>query len=282
MPVATLTNISAKCTLDLGKTLGGCRHPPPMIEERSVSLLVVLLISRFTVAINRGIFWSELTLANENVAVATLDGIPNRFAIEFRDHAQQALASIRKREADQAKLRRLNEQLPHILQWSRSTTEEMNSLWVDRRWLAEEHIVRWKDTKPRIDLPLIDPVIAAHIAHRPAGERAGLDFWQRETRESAQEQNKKLVDQELLVCKDFFDHVEKTPLTEEQARAVLCFDNRVLVVASAGSGKTSTMVAKAGYACIESSLMLPKSSCLPSMQTPPMNSRPVYAIDSTR
>jgi DNA helicase-4 len=29
---------------------------------------------------------------------------------------------------------------------------------------------------------------------------------------------------------------------------VACFDNRVLVIASAGSGKTSTMVAKAGYA----------------------------------
>ena len=37
-------------------------------------------------------------------------------------------------------------------------------------------------------------------------------------------------------------------MTDEQANAVVCFDNRVLVVASAGSGKTSTMVAKAGYA----------------------------------
>ena len=41
--------------------------------------------------------------------------------------------------------------------------------------------------------------------------------------------------------------IEKTPLTEEQARAVICFDNRVQLVASAGSGKTSTMVAKAGW-----------------------------------
>ncbi|WP_251277082.1 UvrD-helicase domain-containing protein, partial [Enterobacter hormaechei] len=31
-------------------------------------------------------------------------------------------------------------------------------------------------------------------------------------------------------------------------RAVICFDNRVQVVAAAGSGKTSTMVAKAAYA----------------------------------
>lgn len=47
--------------------------------------------------------------------------------------------------------------------------------------------------------------------------------------------------------RDFFDRIEKTPLTDEQARAVICFDNRVQLVAAAGSGKTSTMVAKAGW-----------------------------------
>jgi DNA helicase-4 len=45
-----------------------------------------------------------------------------------------------------------------------------------------------------------------------------------------------------------FQRVEKQPLSNEQARAVVCFDNRVQVIAAAGSGKTSTMVAKAGYA----------------------------------
>jgi hypothetical protein len=51
-----------------------------------------------------------------------------------------------------------------------------------------------------------------------------------------------------VLAKDFLDRVESKPLTEEQARAVICFDNRVQVVAAAGSGKTSTMVAKAAYA----------------------------------
>lgn len=42
--------------------------------------------------------------------------------------------------------------------------------------------------------------------------------------------------------------MEKRALNDEQAEAVICFDNRVQVAASAGSGKTSTMVAKAAYA----------------------------------
>lgn len=54
-----------------------------------------------------------------------------------------------------------------------------------------------------------------------------------------------------VVRKAFFDTVEKNPLTEEQIHACICMDDAVMVVAAAGSGKTSTMVAKAGYALHE-------------------------------
>ncbi|MDF2689739.1 MAG: helicase, partial [Microvirga sp.] len=47
--------------------------------------------------------------------------------------------------------------------------------------------------------------------------------------------------------KSFFDTVERNPLTDEQIGACVCMDDNLLVVAAAGSGKTSTMVAKAGY-----------------------------------
>lgn len=47
--------------------------------------------------------------------------------------------------------------------------------------------------------------------------------------------------------KRFFDAVEASPLTEEQAEACICMDDAVQIVAAAGSGKTSTMVAKTGY-----------------------------------
>ena len=47
--------------------------------------------------------------------------------------------------------------------------------------------------------------------------------------------------------KEFFGTVEKNPLTDEQIKACVCMDHRIQIVAAAGSGKTSTMVAKAGY-----------------------------------
>lgn len=51
--------------------------------------------------------------------------------------------------------------------------------------------------------------------------------------------------------RDFFDTVEKNPLTDEQIHTCICMDDAVMVVAAAGSGKTSTMVAKTGYALHE-------------------------------
>jgi len=45
----------------------------------------------------------------------------------------------------------------------------------------------------------------------------------------------------------FFDNVEANPLTEKQRRACIIDDDNNLVLAGAGTGKTSVMVARAGY-----------------------------------
>lgn len=60
--------------------------------------------------------------------------------------------------------------------------------------------------------------------------------------------NERFVVQEIDAHRAFFDAVEKTPLTEEQRKAAVIFEDRNLLVAAAGSGKSSTLVGKAGYA----------------------------------
>jgi len=47
---------------------------------------------------------------------------------------------------------------------------------------------------------------------------------------------------------EWFSKIETKPLSDEQARSVIIMEDRNLLVAAAGSGKTSTIVAKAGYA----------------------------------
>ncbi len=79
-------------------------------------------------------------------------------------------------------------------------------------------------------------------------ERQALRFGLEEMHALVDQTNEAILDAELLSEQHLFDTIESQPLTPEQAQAVVTFDNRVQVLAAAGSGKTSVMVARAAYA----------------------------------
>jgi len=63
-----------------------------------------------------------------------------------------------------------------------------------------------------------------------------------------EQRNEEFITGEMAAYQELFDSVESTPLTTEQRRAAVVMEDRNLLVASAGSGKTSTVVGKVGYA----------------------------------
>lgn len=65
----------------------------------------------------------------------------------------------------------------------------------------------------------------------------------------------------LLAWEEFFDTFEKNPLTSEQRLSVITDEDATLVLAGAGSGKTSVITAKAGY-LIKSGIRTPKEILL--------------------
>lgn len=93
---------------------------------------------------------------------------------------------------------------------------------------------------PLLDLALVEPEIREKVS-----ATRDLAFGRSEI---IQERNRDFVEQELARHARFFDQVEKLPLTDEQRRAAVIMEDRNLLVAPAGSGKTSALIGKIGYA----------------------------------
>ncbi|WP_456362274.1 UvrD-helicase domain-containing protein [Pseudomonas syringae] len=216
----------------------------------------IVIDERLPPLINKGLLWSEVILPG-----ITLNGLPKAQASSLQAAINDVLGQQRERQT----VEHFNQAYALVSQWLTGVARQLQGIACARHWITHEQQQALLDSRPR--LPLSDEALWALFrepsvqAHCTAGGRLetveqDLNDWQADWPATWQALNEQHTRQELTACKYLFDHVEKKPLTEEQARAVICFDNRVQVVAAAGSGKTSTMVAKAAYA-IDRGLMLP-------------------------
>lgn len=137
-----------------------------------------------------------------------------------------------------------------VLEQARLFQSTLNNLisvhLVERRWIPYDRfagVLRLRPAAARLVIPLdVPPELVT------SEERDALASVSKDPREAMRAANARILADELAQRREFFERVEKSPLTEEQARAVVTFDNRVRVIAAAGSGKTSVMVARAAYA----------------------------------
>lgn len=127
----------------------------------------------------------------------------------------------------------------------------LESHLADQRWIAydtAEPVLEGLPSTADVEAKLGSARLAAVMAELSADERAALAFLDDDHRARIAATNDLILRRELRTQKSFLDGVEKAPLSEQQAGAVVALDNRVRVIAAAGSGKTSVMVARAAYA----------------------------------
>ena len=132
-----------------------------------------------------------------------------------------------------------------VLGWHDRVEDAFTTSTRSGRWLTTEHVGRLVAARPdpgtlRADLTRHQLPVPDRLESALAG--LGVDLERRATIH-----NDRVVRDELRERAGFLASIERSPLTEEQARAVVTLDNRVRVVAAAGSGKTSVMVARAAW-----------------------------------
>lgn len=179
-------------------------------------------------------------------AAARAHAREQRAAASALAEAQRAEAAAR--EVKSAR-RRVAKVLARALRWQADVLHVITGAEEDARWITTETLAQLMASRPRFDSTLLEGSAGSVLrAALSIEEIAALEFLDVDLVDWVSEVNELVIERELTERKPFFDNIETSPLTEEQARAVICFDNRVQLIAAAGSGKTSVMVARAAYA----------------------------------
>lgn len=199
--------------------------------------------------VEKDLLWSKLILPSRSGLPVALGGLPNHLALELQSTIARNISCILVEQQQAVVAQTLPDRIAPLLSWAQDIDSAVRRRFATRGWLDHDFIERQLKSRPKgVDAWLCDPVVKDLLAAQPHEVHHAIDFFKKDLVPWFQGLNSKYEAKCLNEDKAFFDNIEKSPLTDEQRKAVICFDSRVLLVASAGSGKTSTMVAKAAYA----------------------------------
>jgi DNA helicase IV len=195
--------------------------------------------------VSEGRIWGTLRLTDFNGNVHLVSGLPKGHVVSLLSVIQKNLTLARERLAARF--------APQIASLAAEVSRFDEGTRYIPQYLVRSLLTRFEELPP---LPaLLDADSAA--ADPTAQKLLRIKTFVSDHTNRVRSLNRAFVKAELAAMRSFFDTVEKSPLTQCQAEAVLADEDRNLVVAAAGSGKTSVIVAKAAY-------LIRKNLCQPS------------------
>ncbi len=173
--------------------------------------------------VTKGIFWSTLSF-DGNQQKKIIHGAPHQLALELDiaitniskfSEAKKLLDSFKSKDSyfRHKNVREVTSKAAH-----KSNMQSLSNLSLLRPCLSSV----------LADIESIDKLVQ--------GNYSEIEAW-----------NNTFVNNEKIKFEKFFHAVEKMPLTDEQIESSIIMEDSNLVIAAAGSGKTSTLVAKVGY-----------------------------------
>lgn len=119
-------------------------------------------------------------------------------------------------------------------------------------YVNRKKIINWKNKYQNI-YELIQKLEVDHVSSE---EKKFLEFYN-SIEKVVDKKNIKFIKDEKDNLKSFFDKLEDSPLTEAQRDSIVTDDDANLIVAGAGTGKTSTVMGKMSY-LIKQNIVQPK------------------------
>lgn len=183
----------------------------------------------------RGLVWGELEFVLPDSKVVRLHGTEWADTQRFHHHLQQRWQQW---SDDMSAIAAdvLSQQLAAI------TRIRANGKWLTRQDVAD---IRQNISRALQALPV--PVARLETFDNCRELWYECQLWLTDVEAGRLQHNQALTDAMLEQYADFFASVESSPLNDAQARAVVNGEHSLLVLAGAGSGKTSVLVARAGW-----------------------------------
>ncbi|QUJ66516.1 DNA helicase IV [Photobacterium sp. GJ3] len=187
-----------------------------------------------SVTLHRGVMWGamELMSADQNDSW-TIHGLPWAECKHFAEHLVNAY-----REWAQGRVEKLDQHLPQMLTQIENFTTQHNYKRRSQH-LNLQHALHYALQ----DTGLTDELAASF---RPLAFEQ-ISPWLTDNREWVAATNQQWIEEETGKWASWFDRFESSPLNASQREAVLLNEDHNLILAGAGSGKTSVLMARAGY-----------------------------------